>query len=135
MSHVAEKMPVSLIEARGMLWQRNRRTIASNTFVQRDDIYGPVELVHRRSVIATFHTDGSVTLDTQGYRTTPTLARLRPIARAFGFNLYKCDGELLLASLREPRVCFRFFDGIRLTLDTMDADAEPCTTTGRAIRQ
>jgi hypothetical protein len=63
------------------LGMRNGRTIGNNTFARRLDPDN-IEVIYHRTPIVVLHRNGSLTLNSGGYRTMSTLGRLDAFANA-----------------------------------------------------
>ena len=94
------------------LGARESRKVANNTYLKRrgEDI---AVMLHATDVL-TFHADNTVTLNAGGWYTATTKDRLNTYLPA-GFGIWQEKG---VWSLSTPAGRVRFFDGMRVDLDT-----------------
>ena len=87
-------IPTSHKEASKFLGKRTERKACYETWViQRD--HGDIALRHFRTDIVVFHPDGSVTIDTRGYRTVTTKYRINAALWNSPWSVYADKGEWL----------------------------------------
>lgn len=96
MSRAASKMPTSFAEALAALKGRTSKKIANNTWVVA--VCGGVAIQLHRTKIITFNNDGSVVLDSGGYRSRTTKDRLNGALVGLGYRIFQKDFDWRITS-------------------------------------
>lgn len=123
MHSVYRNIPTSYEEARALTQGRADRTIGYATRVVRSSYNGDIYLYHHHTAIVCYHSGGSVSINTGGWRSSTTKARINAALRGSGWALVSERGQWWWHRWsKEPGQSrmFEFEDGDRVYLDPDD---------------
>jgi hypothetical protein len=98
-----------------MLGTKARLRVAANTEIVRTTDHSIGVSLHGTVVVA-FNADGSVALNSGGYRTATTKARINSALRRSLWRVAQVGGKWFLSADENPRRGHLFADGMTLTL-------------------